>query len=281
MPVSQALRAATQALGAVSDTPRLDAELLMAHALGVDRSALLTRHMDDAEPAAFAALLARRLGHEPVAYILGRQEFWSLDLMVSPAVLIPRGDSETLIEAAIDTLAGSPPAGILDLGTGSGALLLAALHVWPQARGIGIDASAAALAIAQANADSLGLADRATLRRVDWTTPGWTAAVGSGFDLVLANPPYIAEDAVLAPMVRDHEPHAALFAGGEGLDAYRRLIPALAMLVAPGGAAIFEIGAGQYDAVAAIAGAAGWDSACRQDLAGHPRALILRRNGTG
>uniref|UniRef100_UPI003593EF5F N5-glutamine methyltransferase family protein n=1 Tax=Blastomonas sp. TaxID=1909299 RepID=UPI003593EF5F len=145
MIVAYALRSATQALADISDTPRLDSELLMADALGVSRSALLLGRMHDPVPSGFAPRLARRAAHEPLAYITGRQEFWGLDLVVSPAVLIPRADSETLIEAAMDVCAKCPPARILDLGTGSGALLLAALTIWPDAHGTGSDASEAAL----------------------------------------------------------------------------------------------------------------------------------------
>ena len=160
-----ALAEATQTLQATSETPRLDAELLMAHALRIDRSALLLRMRGLAAPPEFETLLARRATHEPVAYILGRQDFWDLSLEVTPDVLIPRGDSETLIEAAQKHFAGTaPPVRLLDLGTGSGALLLAALSLFREAAGIGIDASAPALAVAQRNADSLGFANRCKLR---------------------------------------------------------------------------------------------------------------------
>jgi len=275
--VAQALREAALALGSVSETPRLDAELLMADAFGVTRSALLLTCMNDLVPTGFTERIARRAAHEPIAYITGQQEFWSLDLAVSPAVLIPRADSETLIEAALDALRDHPPQRIIDLGTGSGALLLAALTEWPDATGVGIDASTAALEIACANATALGLAGRAQMKAVDWRTPGWASACDGPFDLLLANPPYVETAAQLAPQVKAHEPHAALFAGDEGLDDYRILLPVLGDLLSADGIAIFEIGAAQRSAVTALAQASGYTAECRCDLAGHDRALILRK----
>ena len=271
--VAQAIRAATEVLGARTDTARLDAELLMAHALGVSRSELFLRRMQDSAPALFAELVARRAAHEPVAYILGQTEFWGLTFEVTPAVLVPRADTETLIEAACTALAARPPARILDLGTGSGCLLLAALSEWPRAEGIGIDRSMEALACATRNARRLGL--QAELLRGDWHQPGWARALGR-FDLVLANPPYVEADAALDPSVRDHEPAGALFAGAKGLDDYRVLVPQLPALLAPGGVAMVEIGSGQAQAVTAIAAAAGLQASLHLDLANRPRALELK-----
>ncbi|WP_408589271.1 peptide chain release factor N(5)-glutamine methyltransferase [Novosphingobium sp.] len=273
--VREALRLAAGRLAATSDTARLDAEVLMANALGVTRSDLLLRHMFDAEPTAFAALVERRLAHEPIAYITGSQEFYGLDLRVSPAVLIPRGDSETLIEAARAAFPGAGPARVLDLGTGSGALLLAALTLWPAAQGVGIDRSAEALAVARGNAAKLGLGERAELRQVDWTLPDWDAALGR-FDLILANPPYIESDCALAPSVAAHEPHGALFAGLDGLDDYRRLIPHLPGLLTRQGVAVVEIGWTQAEAVGALAQTARLVSHLHRDLGNRPRALELR-----
>ena len=270
MRVREALTAPARRLEAVSMTPRLDAELLMAHALGMSREDMLLSAMDGEAPAAFAALLARRLAHEPVAYITGRRAFWTIELEVGPGVLVPRPDSETLIEAAIDRFGSRGPATILDLGTGPGTLLLAALDQWPQARGLGIDRSEDALAYARRNAARLGLGDRAELRLGDWGE-----GIEGRFDLVLANPPYVAADADLPPDVADHEPAAALFAGADGLDDYRRLAPQLPRLIAPGGVACVEIGAGQKQAVAALFGAAGLRVASRDDLAGVARCLVL------
>jgi release factor glutamine methyltransferase len=271
--VAAALREAAVHLAAASDTARLDAELLMASAFGVSRSDLLLRHMADPVPAGFAALVDRRLGHEPVAYILGHQPFFGLDLIVTPDVLIPRGDSETLVEQALAARPGARR--VLDCGTGSGALLLAVLANLPDAEGIGVERSLSALAVAAANAARCGLARRARMLRGDWTAPGWTRALGARFDLILANPPYVEDSADLAPAVRRHEPAGALFAGPEGLDAYRALIPQLPALLAPGGAALVEIGAAQADAVGAIARAAGLASCLHRDLAGRPRVLEL------
>ena len=270
MRVREALTAPARRLEAVSMTPRLDAELLMAHALGMSREQMLLSAMDAEAPAAFAALLARRLAHEPVAYITGRRAFWTIELEVGPGVLVPRPDSETLIDAAIDRFGPRGPATILDLGTGPGTLLLAALDQWPQARGLGIDRSEDALAYARRNAARLGLGDRAELRLGDWGE-----GIEGRFDLVLANPPYVSADADLPPDVADHEPAAALFAGADGLDDYRRLAPQLPRLIAPGGIACVEIGAGQKQAVAALFGAAGLTVASRDDLAGVARCLVL------
>ncbi len=272
MIIAEALRAAAARLAPTSDTARLDAELLMAHALGVTRSTLLVQYMQAAVPEDFAALVERRAGHEPVAYILGSQEFRGLDFAVSPAVLIPRDDSECVVDAA---LAARPDARrVLDCGTGSGALLLATLHELPQASGAGVDASAPALAVAQSNAVALGLAGRSQFHLRDWAQDQWAADLGQ-FDLILANPPYVETDAVLDPDVRDHEPAAALFAGPDGLDDYRVLIPQLPGLLAPGGTAVVEIGATQADAVSAIAAASGFSARLQHDLAGRPRALVL------
>lgn len=271
--VAPALREAATALAQVSDTPRLDAELLMAHALGVPRSEMLLRRMGDAVPEGFAALVRRRLGHEPVAYILGEQEFFGLTFRVTPAVLIPRGDSEVLVEAA---LAAKPDArSVLDCGTGSGALLLAVLAHLSDARGVGIDRSPEALAVATENARRLGLATRVSMRQTDWDKPGWAEGIGGPFDLILANPPYVEEGAPLAESVRAHEPAGALFAGPEGLDAYRILLPQLTGLLASGGIALVELGAAQAGAVSAIAHESGMDSRLHLDLGGRPRVLEL------
>jgi release factor glutamine methyltransferase len=275
--VAASLRAAATTLAAVSDTPRLDGELLMAAALGVTRSDLLIRHATSPVPAGFADRLARRLRHEPVAQIVGVQEFYGLEFTVTPDVLIPRGDSETLIEAARARLAASPPARILDLGTGSGALLCAALHVWAEAQGIGTDRSPAALAVAATNVGRLGFTERAKVLHADWDQPGWADNMGQ-FALILANPPYVEDDALLARQVRDYEPAGALFAGALGLDAYAALIPQLPDLLAPDGIALVEIGATQAAAVTALAEAAGLSATLHRDLGGRPRALELAKS---
>ncbi len=275
MTIAQTLREAAATLGATSETPRLDAELLMAHALGTSRSELLLRHQSAPVPASFAPLLTRRRTHEPIAYIVGAQEFYGLEFQVTPAVLIPRGDSEVLIDAARADLAERPPATILDLGTGSGALLMAALTVWPKASGMGIERSLGALAVAASNAARLGLAERARMLRGDWEQPDWASDLGH-FDLILVNPPYVEAEAQLATSVRDHEPAGALFAGAEGLDAYRVLIPQLPGLLAPGGLIMVEIGATQTGAVSAIAHQNGFAVTIHRDLGANPRALALK-----
>lgn len=274
--VPAALRRAAELLVAVSDTARLDAELLMAHALGMERSALLLRQRDLDVPDGFAALVNRRLAHEPVAHIMGVQPFYGLSFAVTPDVLIPRSDSETLIDAAHEALMGHPPRRILDLGTGSGALLLTALHLWPQATGLGVDRSTAALGVAQGNASALGLAERAAFKVLDWHRPGALDTLEAPFDLLLCNPPYVETGADLARQVRDYEPAGALFAGSDGLDDYRHLMPLVPPLIGNSGVAIFELGAGQYPAVAAVADAAGLLCDSRADLGGHLRALLLR-----
>ncbi|BAI94898.1 release factor glutamine methyltransferase [Sphingobium sp. TA15] len=268
MGVAVALREAVERLTPISATPRLDAELLLAHALRIDRNTLLLRQRDLSVPPGFDALIQRRLTGEPIAYITGTRDFWTISLHVTPDVLIPRPDSETLIEAALDHFGPRSPARILDLGTGSGALLLAALSQWPQATGTGVDISPAAVAVAQGNADRLGLGGRANFRLGDWAE-----GMGGPFDLILVNPPYIARDAALAGDVL-HEPETALFAGAEGLDDYRRIAPALPRLLAPGGMAAMEIGHDQRLSVSALLADQGLGVSPRRDLAGHDRCLV-------
>lgn len=256
----------------VSATPRLDAELLMAHALGVSHQDLLLKHLNDPEPDGFAGLAARRLNHEPVAYITGSRGFWTVEIGVGPGVLVPRADSETLIEAAVAHFAGSEgPKRVLDLGTGPGTLLLAALAEWPQAHGLGIDASERALQYAADNAIDLEMDERARFKLGDWATD-----LHGQFDLILCNPPYIGTAEELGPEVRDHEPAGALFAGADGLHDYRLIIPDLPRLIAPGGIAVLEIGWTQGEAVSVLMRGAGLDPVLHHDLGGRPRALAAK-----
>ena len=270
MTVADALREAARQLAARSDTARLDAELLMAHALGVSRSDVLLRHMQEPEPASFAALVERRAGHEPVAYIVGRKEFYGREFVVGPGVLIPRMDSETTVAAALE--ACPAPRRVLDCGVGSGALLLTVLAE-AGGGGVGIDRSPEALAIAARNARSHTRG--VMLLRRDWHEPGWTRGLGR-FDLILANPPYVEDDAPIEPDVRRWEPAGALFAGPEGLDDYRVLIPQLPELLTESGVTVLEIGATQAEQVTEIAAQSGFACELHRDLADRPRALVLR-----
>ena len=277
--IAEALREAAVRLATVSPTARLDAEVLMAHALGMGRAAMLMRQRDLAVPAGYQALIDRRAAFEPVAYITGVQPFWDLDLIVTPDVLIPRADSESLIEAADEHFSVRPPATVLDLGTGSGALLLAALSLFPRATGVGVDVSVAALAVAARNAERTKRAERCRFCQADWCKPGWQRVLAGPFDLILANPPYVESTAVLTPDVARYEPARALFAGPEGLDDYAVLLPALPGLLASDGIAIVEIGWTQADPVVAIAAQTGLVTELRYDLGGRPRALIMRARG--
>lgn len=274
--VSDNIRTATNLLTGISDTPRLDAELLMAHALGVERQDVLLDPARYAVPDLYAHLIARRMAHEPIAYIVGYRDFWTLRIEVGPGALIPRPDSETLVEACLELArerGAGWPSRVLDLGTGPGTLLLAALSEFPEATGVGVDASEQALAYARDNARELGMAERAAFRAGDWG-----AGIDGPFDLILCNPPYIGDAEPLMPDVADHEPAGALFAGADGLADYRRIIPDLPRLLAPGGAAVLEIGHRQRASVSELAEAAGFAAACRQDLGGRDRALLLTRS---
>ena len=252
-----------------SETPRLDAELLMAHALGVSREAMLLSRLGDAVPVGFAALVERRAAHEPVAYITGTRGFWTIELHVGPGVLVPRADSETLVEVAVAHFAGTDgPRRVLDLGTGPGTLLLAALAEWPAARGMGVDASETALGYARGNAAALGMDGRVELCMGDWA-----GDVDGRFDLILCNPPYIGTGEELGAEVREHEPAEALFAGPDGLDDYRRIVPDLPRLLAPGGICAIEIGWTQGKAVSALVAEAGLTPAVRRDLGGRDRVV--------
>lgn len=261
-------------------TPIIDARLLVEGATGATRLDIITdphRPLDDHAIRQLDDYATRREAFEPVAYILGRTEFFGLDLTVSPATLIPRADSETLVYAGLSLIKERIAPRILDLGTGSGALLLALLHARPDASGVGVDICPAALAVAQANARHHDLASRACFCIGDFGHD-----LAQGFDLVITNPPYIprTEIATLAPDVRDHEPHQALDGGADGLDFYRRLAGNLPKLLTRNGHFIVEIGAGTANAVTDILEAGGEFSlfASWPDLSGHVRALAGRRH---
>jgi release factor glutamine methyltransferase len=263
---------ATRLLG-IAETPRREARLLLAHALGLTQNDLIRDPNRLVDPVAFEALLTRRIAREPLALITGRREFWSLDFQVSPATLIPRPDSETLIEAAIASFSNrEPPRTIIDLGTGTGCLLLAVLTEFPSAFGIGVDLAPAAAALAKTNARRLGLIDRSTFVVSDWTD-----AIVGRFDLIISNPPYIpgADIKTLMPEVACHEPRRALDGGVDGYDAYRVIIAGLKPHLARNGVAVLELGQGQANYVTELARTAGLQASYRLDLAQTPRAIIL------
>ncbi len=274
--------AARELAAAGVESPRLDAELLLAHVLGAGRGIIVghpERLLGAAERRRFAELIGRRAAREPVSRILGRREFWGRDFVIREHTLDPRPDSETLVEAALEHLAaGGPGAGprILDLGTGSGCLLLSVLAEVPAAWGLGTDVSAGAIATARENAARLGLGGRACFAVADWAAPLDQA---SGFDLVLANPPYIADGEIagLEPEVAAYEPRLALCGGGDGLAGFRSVARVAGYLLAPGGVFIVEVGAGQMTRVEAIFRGAGLVvTGKRHDLGGLERCLLAR-----
>ena len=270
-PIARALAEAARQLDDSSDTARLDSELLMAEALHIDRDRLILSPPDRDVPDRFWEMLERRKAGEPVAYITGRRAFWNIELHVGPGVLVPRPDSEVLIASAIEHFGGTPgPKRILDLGTGPGTLLLAGLDVFPDATGLGIDVSRRTMSYAAANARRLGFE-----ARVKFKIGNWAEGISETFDLILCNPPYVAEGADLGTGVREFEPDEALFAGAEGLDAYRALAPQLPRLLNKGGLAAVEIGYDQADAVSALLARDGLEPRVVQDLASRDRALLL------
>ena len=274
--LGEALAAAARRLGEAGiDSARLDARLFAAMVLDWDGARVLARPEHVLTPAqrlSFEALVARREAREPFAAITGRREFWGLDFAVTTDTLIPRPDSETVVEAALASVADrDAPLQILDLGTGSGCLVLALLAELGNARGLGIDISEAALAVARENAHRLGFADRVRFRNSDWGRD-----VSGLFDIVLANPPYVANDefAALEPEVARFEPLLALSGGPDGLRCYRALTPWIPMVLAPHGRAFVEIGSGQAEAVSGIFREHGLEAlGVHNDLSGRPRVV--------
>jgi release factor glutamine methyltransferase len=270
-PVARALADAACQLSETSDTARLDAELLMAEALHIDRDRLLLNPPDREPPKRFWAMVKRRSKGEPIAYITGRRAFWNIELHVGPGVLIPRPDSEVLIASALEHFGGTAgPNRILDLGTGPGTLLLAALDLWPEATGIGIDSSRRALSYAAANSRRLGFEKRAKLKVGDWAE-----GLDEKFDLILCNPPYVAENEPLGAGVAEFEPEEALFAGPEGLESIQRLAPEIPRLMSAGGLAVVEIGAAQGNEALGLLERDGLTGRIALDLAGRDRAVLL------
>jgi release factor glutamine methyltransferase len=273
-----------QLKAAAIESPELDARLLIGAVLGLDLTGLVAaaaiRRLTDDEAALLDGFARRRGVGEPVARILGTKEFWGLPLSLSSATLIPRPDTETIVEAALEFLRAEyrrdRTLRIADIGTGSGAILLALLSEWPNAWGIGTDVSEAALRTARANAGRLGLAPRAAFVACDYA-----AALSGGFDLIASNPPYIRSGDIdaLAAEVRDHDPRRALDGGADGLDAYRLLAPEAARLLAPGGSLILEVGHDQSDDVAGLLTMAGLSlpGVPKTDLAGIRRAVTGRK----
>lgn len=258
--------------------PQREARLLLEHALAVSTEELIA---ESAVPniqgmMRYEALLSRRIAREPLAYILGYREFWSLPFAVGPGVLIPRPETETLVEAALKEFPErDAPIDVLDLGTGSGCLLLSFLHERPQANGIGVDAFRDALSFAIRNAYDLGLWERSA-----WVNGNWTDNITDIFDVVFVNPPYIAlgEIASLAPEI-SYEPVAALSGGSDGFDMYRQLAPVLGRRLKAEGRVFMEIGAGQSDRIRAVFAASGLSTVhAIADLAGIPRCLVLERS---
>lgn len=277
----EAVRAVAARLRAAGcETPELDARTLAAAAFGLDAAGLIASGGHEApadERGRLEAFAGRRVAGEPVARILGRREFWGLDFALSPETLVPRPDSETIVEAALAEAGKRDRAlRVLDLGTGTGCLLLAILSERPNAFGVGVDLSPLAATAARENAEALGLGDRAT-----FVAGCWGDALGGTFDLVVSNPPYIrsADVGGLDVEVRAHDPRLALDGGNDGLDAYRALARALPRLLAEDGAAVFELGAGQAGDVSEIMAEAGFAvSPAAPDLGGVPRALTVRRS---
>lgn len=257
------------------DRPRREARLLLAHFMGVEPAAVLGHpEYGVVHGNAFLTLVERRARGVPMSHILGRREFWSLEFRVTPDTLDPRPDSETLVEAALAAVAGRKrdPLTVLDLGTGTGCLLLSVLSELPAAGGVAVDRSSAAVAVARDNARRLGLSERAQFVAGDWAS-----ALDGAFDLVLANPPYVpsGDIAALQPEVACHEPRLALDGGADGLDAYRRIAADLPRLLASGGIALFEAGIGQWAEVARILTTAGFAVAAPvKDLSGVDRCVI-------
>jgi release factor glutamine methyltransferase len=261
------------------DTPRLDARILVAHALGVEPSHLFTRS-DEALGAQtrikIEKLIERRLAREPVSRIMGAREFWGLNFKLTPETLDPRPDTESLVSAVLELKSkfNDGPVRILDLGTGTGCILLAVLSEWPEATGVGIDINSGAVETAAENAVHLELSQQAS-----FVVGNWAEGLPDSFDIVMSNPPYIAEDerSGLPLEVAKYDPSAALFGGADGLASYRALLPSARLVANPQGYLVLEVGSQQADAVSELLAAAGFTlEARKQDLAEIVRCLVAQ-----
>jgi release factor glutamine methyltransferase len=268
----EALLAARARLAVASKHPRRDAELLLEQVLCSDQTFLLThpeRVLSVEESEQFACLVERRAASEPMQYLTGEQEFFGLRFEVSPAVLIPRPETEHLVEAALERFDREETVRLVDVGTGSGAIAVALAHALPHSRVTAVDLFPAALEVARRNAERHGVSDRVVLQRSDLLE----AVDGADFDVVVANPPYVAAGEVLEAQVADYEPHSALYAGETGLEVYERLVPQAARVLKPGGWLMLEIGYGQSDAVRSLMN--GWTGVTvLNDLQGIPRVIL-------
>jgi release factor glutamine methyltransferase len=279
-PPGQLIAEAAAELGAAGiENPRLDAEAMLAAACHSSRAAVISGlvKIDNVARERYPAMIARRMRREPLAYILGRKEFYSLEFEVTPAVLIPRPETEAVVSAALEFIKSHANARVLDLGTGSGAIALAIAANAPTAQLTATDISAEALIIARRNAARLALASRVRFRLADCFEPLDSMGALGRFDLIVSNPPYIRDDQIagLAPEISHYEPHAALAGGHDGLELYRRIVPSLPFHLERNGAAIVEIGAEQSAPVTKLMRNAGAASVkIFQDLAGLPRVVI-------
>ena len=263
------------------ESPVIDARLLVEAAAEATRAQIVTdpqRPLTQGQSETLEAMLRRRLNREPVSQILGAKGFWKIMLKVTPDVLTPRPETETILDVVLPAIGDDPPTRVLDLGVGSGAILLAILAERPLASGLGVDVSAEALAVARENAAALGLADRVEFRQGDWTA----GLEGESFEVVVCNPPYIrsGDIAGLQPEVRDHEPLLALDGGEDGFDAYRTLAEPILRVLKPGGLFALEVGQGQAQAVQNLMGEAGAaQTAVQNDLSAKARVVWGRKKG--
>jgi release factor glutamine methyltransferase len=275
--LAERLALAADALDAVTDTPRLDAELLMAHALGMPRAKLLARLQDTCEVPGFEDLAKRRLSHEPIAYIIGEWEFFSLQLTVKPPIFVPRPETEHLVEAVLSVVANAR-ARILDIGTGTGCVAIAIAHNAPMGRVVATDINPAALQLASANAARHGLSDAITFREGDLFQA--VREHDFPFDAICSNPPYVKDGdwETLPPVIQRHEDPLALLAGPDGLNLIRRLVFEATAYLVPGGLLAFEIGIGQYDSVRELLLENNYaDVVAHRDLAGIERVVAARK----